>query len=210
MNLPTSIIGKNFRVFWWMVFAIPVWTCKHPPGPDSDQCGEATTIDEMMEWIYFKSGTYWVYEEETTGELDTLTVVAHGDGIHAGTNYRWFSYDAVSSRDGYNYYWWFSDSYTIPCPANENCLSHKMWCSKSKPGNAVGEITMFPFPLFDGNWIGNQEGGLSVMERYPWTLELINGQVVDAAKFSIENAITDNGTDVYYFVASELGIVKKE
>ncbi len=188
-------------------------TCRHEPDQDSAGCGEATSIDEMKEWIFFKTGTYWIYQEETTGELDTMTVVTSAEGIHEGTNYRWFSYDVISSRDGWKYYWWFSESYSNDCPSTEHCYCNKVLCSKSRPGDFFGEDIMFTFPLFEGNWMGlwgGGDGGVSTLLDLNDTLQiLVSPLSVKNAIFHIDHSVCDDWAPSDYSIAKNYGIVKK-
>ncbi len=187
-------------------------TCRHEPDPDSGACGEATSIDEMKEWIFFKTGTYWIYQEETTGELDTMTVVSDGEGIHEGTNYRWFSYDVISSRDGWKYYWWFSESYTTNCSLSENCYCHKIYCDKSRPGDSFGEDVMLVFPLYQGNYnnkLGGGEGGIIQISHYPLLATILDTITVSACSFLVENSVNDQWLDVNLVIAKNYGTIQK-
>ncbi|MFM9984463.1 MAG: hypothetical protein ACKVOK_04475 [Flavobacteriales bacterium] len=71
------------HLLFFAALCVVLHNCKHEPviDPNGPQCGEATTIDELREWAFFKEGTYWIYEEETTLARDTFTVVDSHDFI---------------------------------------------------------------------------------------------------------------------------------
>ncbi len=204
---------KLIPIISLLFIGVALITCCHEPDPDSGACGEATSIDEMKEWIFFKTGTYWIYQEETTGELDTMSVVSHGEGIHEGTNYRWFSYDVISSRDGWKYWWWFSESYSSNCPNRKYCYCNKVYCSKSMPGDFFGEDKMFVFPLHEGNWIGiegGNSGGLTQVTGVDSIIEILQPpSSISIVDFHIDHSVCDNWHPADYSISKNYGIVKK-
>jgi hypothetical protein len=130
-------------------------TCLDPNGP---QCGEATTIDEMMEWVYFKTGTYWVYREQNTGVLDTMTVYFDYNGVSATGN-REFKIKILSSLDGYTYEYWFNDSWSGDCSLFPGCYCRTVDCEKYKIGDFAGGNHVFIFPLKKGSQVWQGGGG---------------------------------------------------
>jgi hypothetical protein len=51
------------------------FSCRHePPGEASNNCAYDCSLEEMKNYYFFKTGTWWVYEEVDTGVLDTLQV----------------------------------------------------------------------------------------------------------------------------------------
>ena len=126
--------------------------CKHKVYPDPD-CGEANTIDEMMEWVYFKTGTYWIYQEQNSGALDTMTVYFDYSG-HSSGGFRDFAIKMRSSLDGYTYEYWFNDSYSGDCGLFPGCFCRVVTCEKYKSGDYAGGDDVFIFPLRIGNQAG--------------------------------------------------------
>jgi len=104
-------LKNRLRHIALMLVILSFLTCKHEPeiDPNSSYCGEATTIDEMMEWVYFKTGTYWIYEEQNSGALDTMTVYYDYNGV-SNTGNREFVVKMESSLDGYTYEYWFNNA----------------------------------------------------------------------------------------------------
>ena len=84
--------------------------CKHePPTEPAEECQYDNNIGEMKRWYYFKVGTWWVYQEETTGALDTITVYYNVDGFDSGIDY--FEWYGHSTYDGYNYKYPYSNQF---------------------------------------------------------------------------------------------------
>ena len=145
-----------FYIILASVLCLTLTTCKHKPeiDPEATDCGEATTIDEMMEWVYFKTGTYWIYEEQNTGTLDTMTVYYDYNGV-SSTGNREFVVKMESSLDGYTYEYWFNDAWSNKCDTYfTDCFCRVVDCDKFIPGDYAGGNHVFIFPLKVGNQTG--------------------------------------------------------
>ncbi len=144
-----------FHILFLLCLCTVLSTCKHEPeiDPNSSYCGEATTIDEMMEWVYFKTGTYWIYEEQNSGVLDTMTVYFDYSGL-SNTGNREFVVKMESSLDGYTYEYWFNDAWSGECGTREGCFCRVVDCEKYIPGDYAGGNHFLILPLFIGNKTG--------------------------------------------------------
>jgi hypothetical protein len=132
-----------------LLFVLVAGSCKHEPPAEPVDCGEATTIEEMMEWIYFKQGTYWIYEEQNSGAIDTMTVIESHQGYSQGGN-RAFSYTMSSSHDGAEYEYWYNESWSGNSVRPE-CKRRVVFSSRYFPGWQLYENSSFVFPMFIGN-----------------------------------------------------------
>lgn len=139
-----------FKAFFLFLALATLVACKHEPEPEPFDCGEATSIDEMMEWIFFKTGTYWIYKEVNTGALDTCTVYYDYSGISSAGN-REFLYKIKSAFDGYTYEYWFNDGWSGYGSIAPSCFIRAIDCDKFIPGDYAGGNHVFAFPLSIGN-----------------------------------------------------------
>ncbi len=201
-----------FHLLFLTVLCIALSTCKHEPVFDPATCGDAQTIDEMKQWVLFKPGTYWIYEEETSGDRDTVIVTEYFDGVSSG-GFAAFGCVMHSSYDGYNYDYWFNDSYSGDC-LSENCSCRRVFCSKSMPGDFFGEGGVFVFPLYRGNYLGvgfgGGDGGIMKIENYPLDMEISDTVYSNCVKYLIENSVQHNWTNAFYSINKNIGVVKKE
>jgi hypothetical protein len=140
-----------------LILALCLAGCRHKPDLDPN-CGEANSIDKMMEWTYFKTGTYWIYQEQNTGVYDTCTVYFDYNGIHP-EGWRDFVVKIRSSHDGFNYIYWFNDSWSSENTIRPGCPIRVVECDKYVIGNSLGGTRVFPFPLFVGNTCGQYGSG---------------------------------------------------
>jgi hypothetical protein len=186
--------------------------CKHEPPFDPATCGDAQTIEEMKQWVLFKPGTYWIYEEENTGYIDTVAVTEYFDGLSSG-GFAAFGCVMHSSFDGYDYDYWFNDSYSGEC-ISSNCGCRRVFCSKSIAGDFFGEGGVYVFPLYQGNYLGvgfgGGNGGIMKVENYPIDVEISDEVYSDCVKYLIENSVQHGWTDVFYSINKNIGVVKKE
>ena len=188
--------------------------CKHEPviDPNGPQCGEATTIDEMMEWVYFKTGTYWIYEEQNTGALDTMTVYYDYNGV-SPTGNRDFVVKMRSSLDGYTYEYWFNDAWSGDCGTREGCFCRVVDCDKYKPGDYAGGNHVFIFPLFIGNKTGQSGGDLDfgsskIVAQYH-SDSIQQNEFDNVFEIHQEYSPQHNYQESKYKIVNKIGIVQK-
>ena len=70
---------KNSRNIAWCCISIIVFytsSCKPERGPKEARHYGPYYFREYSNYVYFKPGTYWIYENNRTGELDTCTLVS--------------------------------------------------------------------------------------------------------------------------------------
>lgn len=125
--------------------------CKDPVEPEPNVCevnGEIFDsekgIQQMKDYMYFEVGTWWVYEEEITGVLDTITVYFSIDDID-NNGFHWFQCYTYSSQTTYNYKYEYHESFTGGCAVNSSCRCQKVQRSKTQPGDFVGANRDFFF-----------------------------------------------------------------
>jgi hypothetical protein len=101
-------------------------------------------IQNVKHFFYFKVGSYWVYEEETSGDLDTVYVTEASENP---SNYD-FDVRMYSSYQDFYYHFWpeyFPGDQDCPeaGPICKRCLSVKR--SKYRPGVIVYQANCFMF-----------------------------------------------------------------
>jgi hypothetical protein len=121
------------------------------PGTPADQT--LYIPQEAKDYCYFQPGTYWVYQDSATGELDSVYVYEAGAGIDTviatQSNptegiFEWLYCNKRSARDGYKYNSWIDMSWSSQPQID---ASTKMFTSKTRPGDPVGETVQIAFPI---------------------------------------------------------------
>lgn len=119
---------------------VPCTTCPSGQGP-------CQNVQELKDYFYFKPGSWWVYQEVNTSELDTLTVIQSTEDLTSVN----FNVLTFSSREQCYIEFWpvitgdCMDK-TIIC---DKCIFVKR--SKYKPGNFIGESYCFSFKIDIGD-----------------------------------------------------------
>jgi hypothetical protein len=189
--------------------------CKHEPEPESsgEGCGEATTIDEMMEWVYFKVGTYWVYQEQNTGVLDTVEVYYDYNGVHP-EGFRDFVMKTRSSFDGYTYEYWFNDGWSGDCSLIPGCFCRAIECDKYIPGDYAGGNRVFVFPLRIGNQAGQigstSNYGRSLITSRLYSVSWGDHTFYNVYEFNQDYSPQHDYDSSIYRLCKNIGIIEKE
>ncbi|MFT6502332.1 MAG: hypothetical protein ACJASQ_002458 [Crocinitomicaceae bacterium] len=169
-------------------------------------------IQNVKNFFYFKVGSYWVYEEETSGDLDTIYVTEASENP---SNYD-FDVRVYSTYEGYFYHYWpeyspvpGTNEYGIVC---KTCLFIKR--SKYKPGDYVGEATScFFVPI-----VGTEETNWTVL--YPSNKVRITSidSVFDIGGIEFDRTITvheehshmNNYSPTNHYLSENVGLTRKE
>jgi hypothetical protein len=192
-------------------------TCKHEcPDPYSKGCNGCDydqSIEGMKEWYYFKTGSWWVYQEESTGELDTITVYNHWEGP-TGEGYEGFLWNAEGSFDGYRYFHQFSSSFSNHCLNQDNCTCHKLLREKSIPGDYIGGARMFAYPLILGNYL-NISGAVvapstSTVIGSNSSIELLGEEYHNVSIWDVTIDASEHDKHTRYSFAKNIGIIRRE
>ncbi|MFM9986415.1 MAG: hypothetical protein ACKVOK_14340 [Flavobacteriales bacterium] len=204
------------HLLFLVVLCLVLSTCKHEPEPDPPAiCQYDSSIEEMKKWYYFKTGTWWVYEEQTTGELDTVTV--YFDQSSGGGQVGSFEWEAYSSFDGYNYYYFFTSSNTIYCLNQPECDCHKVNRAKGMPGEFVGDSDLFLWPIIEGNYNNIYSNISGQITSGTTTVTSIDGLFVvgldtinNVAEWTVTTDDMHEGFSSKYYFAKDIGIVQFE
>lgn len=186
--------------------------CKKDP-PSQTRCGDSMEINEIKNWVLFKPGTYWIYEEENSLERDTVRVTSYYDTITPAGNLA-FNTSMYSSFDRYYHKYYFNESFTNPNESGNGCVRRRIYCTRSRPGDYEGGGYSFVFPLEEGSTIGIQSGGVHegelFVERYPLS-SIINGQVYPGAvSYHVSYAVQFGWKEARFTLAQNVGIIRKE
>jgi hypothetical protein len=167
-------------------------------------------MKSLKDHFYFKVGTYWVYEEETTGQLDSQWV----SQSMLSTDACDFDYDINSSLHDYDINIW-SDLLTsakgcglVPI---ENTTAY-IKRNKSKAGDYAGQSVLAIFPYEVGDSIANQGGGAGNYNSILKTNSILHSyeEYNNVVEVSDKYNIIENDQSTRSFYAKNIGLIKKE
>jgi hypothetical protein len=196
-------------------------SCKHTPedvgGPELNIIECHPTIDSMRQWFFFRPGSWWVYQEESSGALDTIRVTYYDDSQSPGGNAQIVT-QAVSSLDGYTYEYYFNDSWTRPTRQSAYCSHFQIGLAKHRLGDVAGEEYFFfyPFSFTDYLYVTdydspNYRRGKSFIDHY-YIAYILGSQdtIHNAYRFILDYDVTNESRHSEYTWARGVGLVRKE
>ena len=189
--------------------------CKKDPQKEPAAiCQYDSSVEGMKEWYYYKTGTWWVYQEQTTRELDTIIVYYDWAGTNSsGTvGFEWY---CRSSYDDFNYKYRFNSSYSIHCLSTEECTCHKVDRSKTRPGNFVGSGKIFLYPMIEGNYSyllssNATQGGQTTLITLSDSISILGKTYYDVARWRVFPDTSEDDQTMIYVIAKNYGIVQKK
>jgi hypothetical protein len=123
---------------------VPCTTCPTGGGAGCED------IQNVKHFFYFKVGSWWVYEEENSGLRDSVYVTSAAENP---SNYD-FDVEVYSTYQDYYYRFWpqYGAAVGSTCsPTGQSCgWCAKVFRSKYKPGDFVGQATCFIFQPVEG------------------------------------------------------------
>jgi hypothetical protein len=218
LNLNNIKITAMKKLAYLLFISICLTGCqkckKKQPEPDAGFNSPVNT--DLYAYAYFKPGTYWVYQDSITNILDSVYVTyanngtyTNGDaevaqGYYRGT-FNWFKCEMISSYDHYKYQNWMDQSYevngSIPVANREKYI---MPGSGSNFGKTVHvAITS----------IGQQ---ISAYPDYVYYKKFYNNITInDSLFYNVQkwlnmHSIIDYEQNTYYYIAKNIGIIRRE
>jgi hypothetical protein len=170
-------------------------------------------IQNVKNFFYFKVGSYWVYEEETSGDLDTVYVTEASENP---SNYD-FDVRVYSTYQDYYYHFWpeyFPGN--NGCPDNgsicKRCLSVKR--SKYKPGDFVAESKCFFFiptlGAFDYNPNSINSNNIVVIEQVLANYMINQLEFNRTVKIHEDNLLMQDYQETNHYFSENVGLTRKE
>ncbi len=156
--------------------------------------------------MYFKTGSYWIYEEENSGAIDTITVFEDWQGQDSEGNSAFYT-RTISSHDGYYYLYEYHSSFTIHSLTTPACQCEKVKRTKARPGDFVGADRLFTFPPIPENYTGAGLSGVS--QVIDVRTDTVNGHPALIAVFNTENNSSEDYQATEISVGKNIGVVGK-
>lgn len=119
------------KQFFILILSFSFLGC-YEPVLISEAC--ETSVDDAFVKSYFDfdPGTFWIYEEESSGELDTLSLFYHTHEFSSNpVDFFWL---ASSSKRGYNYFQcYYEDDHGLFFDNINGCLRNVVYAGYERP-----------------------------------------------------------------------------
>ncbi|MES2556444.1 MAG: hypothetical protein V4604_09860 [Bacteroidota bacterium] len=165
------------------------------------------------EFFVFKVGSWWVYEEETTHERDSMYVT---ESYNNSNGYD-FLVKIKSSLTDYEYHYWpiyagGNDNCSESSPVRGKCIYIKR--SKGKPGEFVGEDYCFfvNFKVNDGIFISNVNFPNNTLMVQDILSDYTLGSLsfTQSVKMFEDHTFIESNNPTNHYFARNVGLVRKE
>lgn len=187
-------------------------SCHQDPIPSPQPSNTTYWIPrEVKDYCYFKEGSYWIYQDSATGQLDSVYVYYAANGLDTLHNqdynglYDWFDCKMMSSFDNYTYEHWYHATYMSTHPNRAMCYRDKY-----RPGDDAGETIIIDYPFVIG------QNCYPVGSGTVTTVGFLDSMIVDQIFYhnvdilsQSDDATMNTGHSVYY-LSKNIGIIRKE
>jgi hypothetical protein len=156
---------------------------------------ECQYASEAKEFFSFKVGSWWVYEEQTSHERDSVYCTINNN---SGTSY--FYTETISARDSFKTRWFTKNMYeyngcSTTEPIGKSCLY--VYKTKLKDQNHLGENILFFVKYKKGDFIYNT-GGTNYCLNNKMTIANIS-ESFTLPNFSFNNKTVEITEDCTHF-----------
>ena len=172
---------------------------------------------EVLDYYYFPAGSYWVFENDKTGDKDTLEVTSRRKYWINGSNgdkYEQADVYINSSLDGYTYHYYVMTQGSAGCirdGSNHPC--YVVRGVKFKIGNVLSESLSLLLPYqknYGGNADFSSQTSKIIVSNYLDSLEVSPWNFYSIIVINITNSVMANRKDMNFYWAKDAGIIKKE
>lgn len=191
----------SFKIAAFVIVSVLLTYCKKE---EPMTYFESKVDRDMLDKFMFNAGTYWVYEDEQTMELDSLVVLGWSTGFntipcpHGCPSRRTSRYEyfvmwmmSITNGNGWNYYFdgdWFKY-------------------------NGGGEYGHLGQPIFMYNEpIGNEFNGARIVDQLD-SLTILGNTYYEVTKMKITQAEQFDimfSDDLHFYFSEHVGLIRKE
>ena len=184
------------------------------PKPSTGECTTCQSVLEAKDYFLFKVGSWWVYEEETTHERDSMYVIlANNDPNSYG-----FECNVKSSLTNFEYRYWpeyygVNNNCSTTLPVTKKCLY--VVREKGKFQNNLGESNAFfvRYQVGDYTYSGNAQAcpnNKLIISEILDSLVLPNFTFQKTVKVDELCSSQEGNQPVTFFYTKGIGITRKE
>ncbi|MCB9262098.1 MAG: hypothetical protein H6607_06965 [Flavobacteriales bacterium] len=179
-------------------------------------------LGEARDYIYFKPGTWWVYENIKDGRLDTIEITKSFDDTTKLTGngntmyYEEIEWYAKSRMDVYEYHFYSWNSPLIEQYDEGRTAWRRYYLAKYKPGGYVGVVTNFIYP-FDQTYTQNTSTHsvqlkieLNILKLKSKEYQNIKAYLLSDDDLIFYDELERTGGAAQYYWAKNIGMIKLE
>lgn len=186
--------------------------CKRDPDPIQPSEPPYTPQD-LAAYSHFKTGTYWIYKDSTSGVEDSVYVYTdtsysyyQNNGIQAEGNYMFYNCIALSYFDTYHYHYSISMGNYILSTKEVGTVR-----VRTKPTDNVGQTYLMSNRFVSDDAIGWYLGaGMTYYKGFYDSINILGTSYYDVAKFYDDKNSSEYESPTNFYIAKNIGIIKKQ
>jgi hypothetical protein len=203
---------KKFAILF-ILFAFFFSACKKDPDCNTQPPSPSYTFQDLVAYSYFKTGTYWIYKDSTSSIEDSVYVYTdtsysyyQNNGIQMEGTYMFYTFQAHSFFDSYNYHYNISmGNYSVS--TNEVGTVR----IRTKPTDYVGETYLMSNRFVVGDMITWYLGtGSTYYKGFYDSLNILGNNYYSVVKFYDSQNLSEYESPTNFYIAKNIGIVRKE
>lgn len=175
--------------------------------------GNCESVTEAKKYFAFNLGSWWVYEEETSGERDSVYVTQALIDLNSYN----FDIRTHSSYQGYNYHYWPMYLSGISTCSSVDAVSKKCLFikkSKGKPGDFIGEGYCFFVNYNLNDFLGSFnvyfENNKIIISEIKESFSLGDLSFLKTIKVHELNTYMEGKQPTNHYYSKGVGLVRKE
>jgi len=200
-----------FKFSFFLLITIVILSCQRDeeePVPIIQACEYDDSIEELKAWHYFKQGTWWVYRDENSGEIDTISVYTSSEGVNP-ENWAVFFWFAQSSATDFEYRYRFNESYSRNCNETHDCMCHKVDRSTITSNDFIGSDWCFLFPNVLDLYIVHGWTERTTLVESLKSFEVEQYVFNDVVHWISNGHPSENYQPVEFYLAKNIGIIRR-
>jgi hypothetical protein len=170
-------------------------------------------LEDLSAYSYFKTGTYWIYKDSASGVEDSMYVYYdtsysyyQNNGWQDEGTYMFYYFNAHSYFDSYDY------TYKISM-GNYSIVTGTTGVEriKRKPTDYVGDTYLMHNSIEENAAMSLYTGtGTTYFKRHYDSLNVVTNKFYSVSKFFDTNNETEYHSPTHFYIAKNIGIIRKE
>jgi hypothetical protein len=209
-------MNKLISILFISIHLVSFFSCKKDAKTEPDTGFNTPVNTDLYAYAYFKPGTYWIYQDSISGILDSVYITSankgtytNGDaevaqGYYRGT-FSWFKCEMISSYDHYKYQNWMDQSYEV---TSNTPIVKRVKIQMPNSGTSGGTtINLAIVPV--GKILYVQLDHV-LYETFYSNFNVKNINFLFTQKWYNFNSNCDDDQNTYYYIAKNVGIIRRE
>ncbi|MBC7861932.1 MAG: hypothetical protein IAF38_03100 [Bacteroidia bacterium] len=207
-------ISATFIFFSFSLLFLFFYSCKKDdPNSNVKNWGTVYAPQDIKDLSYFKPGTYWIYKDSLSGQIDSVYVTDIAEGMEEVTadmnkgytgNFEHFTIMMKSSLDTFNYFNYFHGYYII------YGNYYPVFRYKSSAAAGIGKTILLTRSFQAGATFTNDNTGQTICKGFFPSVICGDSTYQNVLKMKDTKNITENNDSTYYYHVASKGIVKKQ